>query len=83
MKRLLLLSLSVLLICSGCTSRYVMTMNNGSKIGSKGKPKLKDGVYVFKDMNGQQRSVPAGRVSEISPESMSKDDSSQFYKSKK
>ena len=83
MKRLALLSLVGLLICSGCASRYVITLNNGSQIGSKGRPKLKNGVYVFKDLNGQQRTVPAGRVSEVSPASMAKDDSSQFFKPSK
>lgn len=78
MKRFLpiLLLLSVLL--TGCARHYVITMNNGSRVTTQGKPKLQGGNYVFKDAKGQPGQVPAGRVREIAPASMATEEGSQF-----
>jgi hypothetical protein len=65
---LLLLALSLL---SGCTRTYVMSLTNGGRIVSAGKPKLEGGHYVYKDVTGAKFIVPAGRVTEIAPASMS------------
>jgi hypothetical protein len=80
MKRFLpaLLSLSVLL--TGCARSYVITMNNGTRVTTQGKPKLQGGNYVFKDATGQRVQVPAGRVREVAPASMAKEEGSQFMR---
>jgi hypothetical protein len=64
------LLLAGLLVLSGCANHYVMTLNNGAQLTSKGKPVLKDGAFNYKDLSGQERSVPEGRVREVSPASM-------------
>ena len=78
MKRFLptLLLLSVLL--TGCARNYVITMSNGTRVTTRGKPKLQDGSYLFKDAKGQPAQVSAGRVREIAPASMAKDEAAQF-----
>ena len=73
-----LLLFSVLL--TGCARNYVITMNNGARITSKGKPKLQGGSYVFKDAKGEPAQVSAGRVREISPASMATEEGSQFFR---
>ena len=68
--------LGSLLLCaglvalSGCARHYVLTLQNGTQISAKNKPHLVNGHYVFKDALGQDASVPAGRVTEVSPASM-------------
>jgi hypothetical protein len=42
------------------------------------KPKLKNGFYYFKDPQGKETFVSQGRVREIAPSSMSKDEKTQF-----
>ncbi len=65
-KALRFLGIGLLLLC-GCARHYVITLNNGSQIGTRSKPHLQNGVYVFKDGLGNQSYVAAGRVAEISP----------------
>ena len=72
---LLILSLAVL---TGCSHHYVMTLQNGVRVTSSNKPKLKNGAYFFKDAAGNENSISAGRVREISPESMTKEEKSRF-----
>ena len=69
MKKILILLSSVVLL-TGCASRYIITLNNGSQIIAHSKPQFKDGAYGFKDVNGKDAFVSAGRVSEIAPASM-------------
>jgi hypothetical protein len=79
MKRFLpILLLSVLL--TGCARNYVITMNNGTRITTKSKPKLQGSNYVFKDAKGQPAQIPAGRVREVAPASMATEEGSQFLK---
>ena len=73
MKQLLLLALLGSSLLCGCSRQYVMTMNNGARITTNGKPKLDGQSYVFKDAKGQEVRVPAGRVREIAPASMVQD----------
>lgn len=70
MKRILPVTLLAALLLAGCARHYTITLSNGSRITTKGKPQLKSGIYVFKDVKGQPGSVPAGRVQEVSPSSM-------------
>jgi hypothetical protein len=71
-KRICLILLVVPLLLTGCARHYVITLNSGKRVTSIGKPKLDGGAYVFKDVHGQTSVVPAGRVTEIAPASMSK-----------
>mgnify|MGYP003352802236 FL=1 len=63
---------------TGCARNYVITMNNGSKIVSNGKPKLVNGSYVGKDARGKPIIISAGRVHEIAPASMVREEKGVF-----
>ena len=69
MKNLAPLLLLGLGLFTGCASHYVITMSNGTQVGTQGKPELKGGSYYFKDANGKETSVSAGRVSQIETDS--------------
>ena len=69
----LLLALAATGLC-GCSHSYMMKMTNGGKIITANKPKLKNGIYVYKDAKGNDHSISQGRVSEIEPLSMASDD---------
>ena len=71
-----------LLLLSGCSHSYVLKMQNGTRVTSKSKPKVDHGYYVFKDVKGQDRRIPVGRVSEVGPSSMSEEEKSPFTISK-
>ena len=73
MKKLSLLLLLGLGVCSGCAQHYIITRTNGAQIGARSKPHLKNGAYVFKDMEGKDAAIPAGSVKEIAPASMVKE----------
>ena len=68
-------------LLTGCARHYVITLNNGSRISTMGKPRLESGAYVFKDAKGQPATIFAGSVREIAPASMSKSENSQFMRS--
>jgi hypothetical protein len=72
MKRISLTLLLVPILLAGCARHYVLTLNNGLRVTSVGKPKLESGAYVFKDVHGQTTMIPAGRVREVAPASMSR-----------
>ena len=55
-----------------------MTLNNGGRITTSGKPRLENGVYYFKDAQGHPGKMPAGRVRELAPASLVKDEKTQF-----
>jgi hypothetical protein len=78
MKKLLPLCLTVLLLGAGCVSHYTIVLDNGSQIAAKSKPKLKNGVYYYKDIQGKDAGLPSGRVVEISPSSMMKQEKAPF-----
>jgi hypothetical protein len=61
-----------LLLFTGCARNYTITLTNGTQLGAKGKPHLKEGAYYFKDANGRDATVAAGRVSQIEPASSAK-----------
>ena len=82
-RRGLIASLAVAaLIVTGCAHRYVITLTNGNQIAAKSKPQLKNGeAYVYKDLQGKVATVPAGKVREIAPASMAKDQKGPFIPS--
>lgn len=67
MKKFSLCCALLVLLLGGCARNYVITLNNGTQLGAKGKPKLENGSYVFKDARGQDSAIAAGRVSLIEP----------------
>ena len=69
------------LLLTGCSSLYVITLDNGTRVTTQSKPRLERGVYHFRTTKGEEGSVSAGRVREISPASMAKDEGIQFYPS--
>jgi len=81
MKRFFPALLLVPILLTGCAHRYVITLNNGSRITTMGKPRLENGTYTFKDAKVQPASVFAGSVREIAPASMSKSENSKFIRS--
>jgi hypothetical protein len=62
--------LIALIALTGCAHHYVMTLTSGAEITTASKPKLKDGVYHFKDAKGEEHFLPATRVREIAPASI-------------
>ena len=54
----------------GCAHHYVMRLNNGTEVVTASKPKLKDGIYSFKDAKGAEHFVASGRVREVAPASV-------------
>ena len=78
MRALTVLVLASAMTLSGCAHNYVVTLNNGSRVTASTKPRLERGNYYFKDMQGRDSYVPAGRVREIAPASMAEDEASKF-----
>ena len=66
----LLLALS---LC-GCAHQYVMKLTNGATLTTANKPKLKGSVYYYKGPHGEMQAVQQGRVMEIEPASMAKEE---------
>jgi hypothetical protein len=81
-KTIVPLLLGLLLLC-GCARRYVITVTNGTQMTTLGKPRLENGAYYFKDIQGVDSHIPATRVREIAPASMVGEKSSQFNPSSK
>jgi hypothetical protein len=67
-----------ILAVTGCSHGYVMTLSNGNRITTANKPRLDHGTYVYKDAMGRENSLPAGRVREISPTSMTKEEKPRY-----
>ena len=63
--------LAALLLLAGCAHRYDVILTNNMRVTNVSKPRLdrSAGVYVWKDVNGQERRVSASRVVEIDPHS--------------
>ncbi len=72
------LVLTSLLVVSGCSHQYVMTLTNGTRMSAASKPRLQGGNYYYKDAAGRTASIPAGRVREISAASLAADENSKF-----
>jgi hypothetical protein len=78
MKTTVIILLFSVLVLSGCTRHYVMTMNNGTQIVAASKPRLQGGTYYFKDAAGREQVVPQGRVREVSPGTHAKTEANPF-----
>lgn len=72
MKKAALPLLIGLVALTGCAHHYVLRLTNGEEITTATKPRLKDGVYVFKDAKGEEHFVPPARVREVAPASMAR-----------
>ena len=59
-----------LIALTGCAHHYVMKLNSGAQVTTASKPKLKEGIYYFKDAKGEEHAVAAARVREIAPASL-------------
>jgi hypothetical protein len=59
-----------LIALTGCAHHYVMKLTGGSEITTASKPRLKDGIYHFKDAKGEEHFIPEGRVREVAPASV-------------
>ena len=81
MKRMLLPALAGLSLLSGCARTYVLTLNNGERIRTNGKPHLDRGFYYFKDASGHDAApVFSGSVRELAPASMATPDAASAFK---
>lgn len=78
MNRTVLLLLACAFFVSGCAQTYVITLKNRERIQTKGKPRLVNGFYVYKDPFGRQGAQQAILVREIAPASMATDDTAAF-----
>jgi hypothetical protein len=59
-----------LIALTGCAHQYVLKLSSGAEITTASKPKLKEGVYYFKDAKGEEHVVAASRVREVAPASV-------------
>jgi len=75
-KRLLPL-IGLALLC-GCAQHYVMKLSDGYSIESVGKPKLVGGSFRYRDALGRDHYISEGRVMEMEPASMAKDEQKTF-----
>jgi hypothetical protein len=81
MKPLLLPVLAGLLLMSGCARTYVLTLKNGDRIQTQGKPRLEKGFYYYKDASGRDATpVFSGRVTEVAPASMASPNPNSAFK---
>jgi len=82
MTKTLLPTLVGLLLLTGCSSGYILTLSNGDRVRTASKPKLVNGFYYYKDALGHEgRPVFSGSVSEIAPASMASKNSGPEFKS--
>jgi hypothetical protein len=72
MKKAALPLLIGLVALTGCAHHYVLRLTNGSEISTSSKPRLKEGIYHFKDAKGEEHFVPQARVREVAPASFVK-----------
>jgi hypothetical protein len=79
MTKILLPALAGLLLLSGCSHLYVISMSDGSRYVAYSKPKLVNGFYHFKDAKGKEaRPIYSGEVREIAPPNMMTDETANF-----
>ena len=59
-----------LIALTGCAHHYVIKLSSGAQITTASKPKLKEGIYYFKDTKGEEHALASARVREIAPASV-------------
>lgn len=65
------------LLLTGCTHTYVMKLTDGAQITTASKPKLREGIYYWKDAKGEENAIGAARVREIAPASLAQRENKQ------
>ena len=78
MKKSAWVLLIAIVLLTGCAHSYVITLTNGSQIYTDSKPHLDRNSYYYKDIKGRDCYIPAGRVREIAPASMVKEEKPLF-----
>ena len=79
MKTTLLFACAGLLLVTGCSRHYNVTLNNGATITALTKPKLTPaGSYVFKDADGKMTEINSMRVKLIEPTSLAKEHTTKY-----
>ena len=80
MKKIILLLILTATACTGCATRYSLTLNNGDVITARGKPRFdkEKNRYYFKNAYGQPDEISAFKVREIAPSSMADKGGSQL-----
>ena len=79
MKSILFLAGVLVLLGTGCSRHYNVTMNNGATVTALTKPKLTPGgTYVFKDSSGKMTEVNSMRVKLIEPTSLAKEHTTKY-----
>ncbi|MEW6305089.1 MAG: YgdI/YgdR family lipoprotein [Verrucomicrobiota bacterium] len=73
-------ALAVALLAAGCSFKYYdVTLTNSTRIRTDNKPRLQNGMYVFKDGDGNVVRIPAMRVRSIEGKSkLSKEEPDPF-----
>jgi uncharacterized lipoprotein YajG len=73
--KLLLPGLTALFLLAGCAHRYDITLTNSVRLTNVSKPVLDRGagVYIYKDVRGQEHRIIASRVVQIDPHSRKND----------
>jgi hypothetical protein len=81
MNKIFPVALASLLILTGCARTYIVTLSNGERIRTTGKPKLVKGFYYYKDSSGRDaKPVFSGSVREVAPAGMESPDPSSMFK---
>jgi hypothetical protein len=73
--KVILPGMAALVLLAGCAHRYDITLTNSVRLTNVSKPLLdrSAGVYVYKDVNGQEHRINASRVVEIDSHSSKRD----------
>jgi hypothetical protein len=83
MRKTFLAVLLVSLFVAGCSNHYQITLNNGNRITTLGKPKFENGYYRFQDINGQTNWISTTRVRQIEPQPRGYSEDNAFKPSKR
>ncbi len=67
MRRSLAILALIAFCATGCARYYQITLQNGNRITTRGKPKYDRGFYVFRDLNGRTNEISESRVRLIEP----------------
>jgi hypothetical protein len=73
--KLVLPGIAALVLLAGCAHRYDITLTNNVRLTNVSKPVLdrNAGVFIYKDVKGNEHKIMAARVVEIDPHSSKRD----------